>query len=121
MYIGSVLAIAGGVAMVATRDRQQSLLLPPVPIASSENEDGRLHDDMKPTVPFAQSPEADTSALVPIKTTRFHIVQPGETLSSIAKRYYGTTTAVGKILEANRGVLDNPDRIRPGTKLIIPD
>jgi phage tail protein X len=56
-----------------------------------------------------------------IVTRRFHIVRKGDTLSSIAKKFYGTSAAaaVKKIMQANR--IDNPNKIAPGTKLIIPD
>jgi len=56
-----------------------------------------------------------------IKTTRFHIVRKEETLSAIARQYYGTPNQWQKILNANKGVIKDPNRLRPGTKLIIPD
>jgi nucleoid-associated protein YgaU len=55
-----------------------------------------------------------------ITTTRFHIVQSGETLSGIAQQYYGSASQWRTILEANQETIKNPDRISPGTKLIIP-
>ena len=54
-----------------------------------------------------------------METRRFHIVRRGETLSAIAQRYYGTTTAVEKLQKANN--ITNPNEITPGMKLIIPD
>jgi nucleoid-associated protein YgaU len=56
-----------------------------------------------------------------IKTTRFHIVRPGETLSAIARQYYGSPDAWRKLLAANRKVIKDADRLAPGTKLIIPE
>lgn len=57
-----------------------------------------------------------------IKTTRFYIVRKGDTLSKISKRYYGSANQWNKIYEANRDVLgNNPDFLRLGTKLIIPE
>lgn len=55
-----------------------------------------------------------------ITTTRFHIVQKDETLSAISQQYYGTATQWRKILAANEQNIKDADRIRPGTKLIIP-
>ncbi|UCD48543.1 MAG: LysM peptidoglycan-binding domain-containing protein [Phycisphaerales bacterium] len=55
-----------------------------------------------------------------ITTTRFHIVQNGETLSGIAQQYYGSASRWRSIVEANRDTIKDPDRISPGTKLIIP-
>lgn len=57
-----------------------------------------------------------------IKTTRFYIVRKRDTLSKISKRYYGSANKWHKIYEANRNVLGkNPDLLKPGTKLVIPD
>ena len=46
------------------------------------------------------------------------MVQPGETLSEIALRYYGIAGAATSIAAANG--LSDPDRIRWGTELILP-
>jgi nucleoid-associated protein YgaU len=56
-----------------------------------------------------------------IKTTKFHIVLRGETLSGIARQYYGVPEQWRKILAANQNVIKDPDKLTPGTKLIIPD
>lgn len=45
-------------------------------------------------------------------------VQPGDSLSKIAKKYEGMTW--NKIYEANKDQIKNPDVIHPGQKLIIP-
>lgn len=49
-----------------------------------------------------------------------HEVVSGDTLSGIAKKYYGNGNLYMRIFEANRDVLDNPDLIRVGQKLKIP-
>ncbi len=56
-----------------------------------------------------------------IKTTRFHFVRKEETLSAISQQYYGDRNKWRKILEANKSVIKDPNRLQPGTKLIIPD
>ncbi len=50
----------------------------------------------------------------------FYTVQKGDTLSAIAKRQYGDANAYMAIFEANRPMLDHPDRIYPGQVLRIP-
>jgi nucleoid-associated protein YgaU len=52
---------------------------------------------------------------------RFHLVRPGETLSEISSKYYGSTGQWRKIFEANRGTVQDANTVRAGTKLIIPD
>ena len=53
--------------------------------------------------------------------TRIHIIQKGDTLSSISAKYYGSAGQWRKIVAANRGNLPDPNRLTPGIKLIIPD
>lgn len=50
----------------------------------------------------------------------FYTVQKGDTLSAIAKKHYGNANAYNTIFEANRPMLDHPDRIYPGQVLRIP-
>ena len=50
----------------------------------------------------------------------FYTVRKGDTLSAIAKQYYGDGNAYMKIYNANRDVLKDPDKIYPGQVLRIP-
>ncbi|NPA04186.1 MAG: LysM peptidoglycan-binding domain-containing protein [Epsilonproteobacteria bacterium] len=54
------------------------------------------------------------------KTMRFYVVKPGDTLSKIAKRFYGKPSAYIIIYEANQGIISNPRLIYPGQRLRIP-
>jgi len=56
-----------------------------------------------------------------IKSQRFHIVRKGQTLSEISYKYYGSAGKWQKILDANRNTIQDPKKLIPGTKLIIPD
>ena len=47
-------------------------------------------------------------------------VQPGDSLSKIAKRFYGDANAYMKIFEANSDQLDDPNKIQVGQELKIP-
>jgi LysM repeat protein len=53
-------------------------------------------------------------------SSRSYTVQAGDTLSKIAKEFYGNAQDYNRIFEANRNQLDNPDRIRVGQTLTIP-
>jgi nucleoid-associated protein YgaU len=57
----------------------------------------------------------------PIKTQRFYIVHKGDMLSTISQKMYGTTKNVNKIFEANRDIIKDKNRLKPGMKLVIPD
>lgn len=52
--------------------------------------------------------------------TQWHVVAKGDTLSKIAKRYYGDPGLYKKIFEANRELIKDPDAIQVGWKLRIP-
>jgi nucleoid-associated protein YgaU len=52
---------------------------------------------------------------------KIHEVVSGETLSKISKHYYGDANKYMKIFEANKDILKNPDLIKIGQKLKIPD
>lgn len=64
----------------------------------------------------AQAQAVGATAAEPIVYT----VQPGDTLSKIARNYYGDANQYTRIFEANRDKLDNPNVIRPGQRLVIP-
>jgi nucleoid-associated protein YgaU len=52
--------------------------------------------------------------------TQTHVVVSGDTLSKIAQKYYGDPALYTQIFEANRDVLNDPNKIFPGQKLRIP-
>jgi LysM repeat protein len=51
---------------------------------------------------------------------RTYTVQPGDTLSLIARQEYGNTQLWRIIFEANQDILSDPGRLRPGQVLKIP-
>jgi len=50
----------------------------------------------------------------------YYIIVSGDTLSKIAKKYYGDAMQYPRIFEANREVIQNADLIYPGQKIRIP-
>ena len=51
---------------------------------------------------------------------RTHVVQKGDTLQSLALKYYGTRSAWEKIFTANRTLLPSKDHLKIGQQLVIP-
>jgi nucleoid-associated protein YgaU len=49
-----------------------------------------------------------------------YTVAKGDSLSKIAKKYYGDASQWRRIFEANRDQIEDPDLIQPGWKLVIP-
>ena len=65
--------------------------------------------------------EVDNQIQYPAGTeTRYHDVVKGDTLSAIAKKYYGDASKYPVIFEANKPMLTDPNKIYPGQKLRIP-
>jgi nucleoid-associated protein YgaU len=58
-----------------------------------------------------ETPEAEAT---------YYTVQRGDTLSKIAQAHYGDASKYRVIFEANRPMLQNPDKIYSGQMLRIP-
>jgi nucleoid-associated protein YgaU len=65
--------------------------------------------------------EDKMTTAVPQPEAKFHTVQSGESLSKIAKQYYGNPMKYTVIFEANKPLLKDPDKIYPGQSLRIPE
>ena len=50
----------------------------------------------------------------------YYEIVSGDTLSGIAKKYYGDPMQYPRLFEANREVIKDPDLIYPGQKIRIP-
>lgn len=62
----------------------------------------------------------DASLPVPASERIYEVVS-GDSLSKIAKQFYGDAAKYPKIFEANRDQLKDPNVIKPGQKLKIPE
>lgn len=71
-------------------------------------------------VASVQSVENLMTVTNPEPEAQYHDVVRGDTLSAIAKKYYGNANKYPVIFEANRPMLTHPDKIYPGQKLRIP-
>lgn len=52
--------------------------------------------------------------------SEFYTIVKGDSLSKIAKKYYGDGNKYMKIFEANKEIIKNPDLIYPGQTIRIP-
>lgn len=52
---------------------------------------------------------------------RSYTIEKGDTLSKIASEHYGRAGAWREIFEANRDVIEDPDRIFPGQVIKLPN
>lgn len=91
---------------------------------SARPHSGSMNSSSSSPTPDYNSPSAGTSAAPPTDpapgAVRMHVVQRGETLWTISKRYYGNGREWRKIYAANRNRIKNPSDVPVGIKLIIP-
>jgi nucleoid-associated protein YgaU len=78
-------------------------------ILAAGNVEGVQKVDDQMTVEVASAPPA-----------QYYTVVKGDTLSKIAKQFYGDANAYNAIFEANQPMLKHPDKIYPGQNLRIP-
>ncbi|OIR07404.1 LysM domain/BON superfamily protein [mine drainage metagenome] len=95
---------------------------PSAPIVSaplggaSSNQDVSFTQNAPPAAPQAARPQQGQAT-----TMRHHTVRPGDTLYSLAQRYYGNRTRWKDIYQANRNLLKSErDVLRVGMDLKIP-
>lgn len=70
--------------------------------------------------PSAPAPGPDLGPSGTTGQDQIYTVVAGDSLSKIAKRYYGDANQWHRIHEANRDQITNPDLIHPGQRLKIP-
>lgn len=90
--------------------------------------------NVKTTVTSTEAPKADFSNVQTTVTSTEEVIDTGgggtgeqtytvvkgDTLSHIAKHFYGKSSQYRLIFDANRDQLDDPDKIKPGQVLKIP-
>ena len=92
--------------------------------ARLKNENLALHKEVEdlrahrtPDKPAADQKTADKK---PGPGPRTYVVREGDTLASISRKFYKSSGRWKKIRDANRSVLDDPAKLKPGMTLTIP-
>jgi nucleoid-associated protein YgaU len=98
-----VSGVAGASARLATPD-----------VAARGDADG------EPTAQPSLAEPCHTRAARPTTTPREHTVADGDTLASIAERYYSDIAWADDIYEANRDQIRDPARLHAGQTLLLP-
>jgi nucleoid-associated protein YgaU len=83
---------------------------PPAPAPPQPSHAARFRPVSEPEQAIAATP-----------AVRRHTVREGETLFTLAQRYYGDGDRFADLYRANRAVLKTPDALQPGIELVIPD
>jgi nucleoid-associated protein YgaU len=90
--------------------------------AGSDAIKNRIWDQVKVVDPSLNDITLNLSvdpSLAPKQKT--YTVAAGDSLSKIAKQFYGNANQYTKIFEANRNVLSDPNMVKVGQELVIPD
>jgi cell envelope opacity-associated protein A len=72
------------------------------------------------SLPQPQAAQAAAASANASSSGRTYKVQPGDTLSKIAKEFYGNPNDYNRIFAANRDKLESPDKVQAGQELVIP-
>ncbi len=72
-----------------------------------------------PKISIAEAGIDTASALEP-ENVEYYIIQSGDSLSKIAKKYYQDASAYPRIFDANKEVIQDANLIYPGQKIRIP-
>ncbi len=82
----------------------------------------RQIDGSKPARAAMSTPRTSTehSSPAPAHEPRTYVVQSGDTLFSIARKFYQSSARWKDIRDANADKIDNPAKLAPGTQLKIP-
>jgi len=94
--------------------------------AGSEAIKNRVWDQIKLVNPAADDILCDLTvdpslAPAPSPRAKTYTVAAGDSLSKIAKNFYGNPGQYMKIFEANKDKLSDPDKIKVGQELVIPE
>ena len=105
-YDDGVATICGDCINQATKDN--AVLM----VGNIKGVEKVIADDMRVPPPAKEEEPEEKSEI-------YEIVS-GDTLGKIAERYYGKPSEYMRIFEANREIIEDPDRIYPGQKIRIP-
>lgn len=110
---GDVVTITGTADSMAEKEKAVLVLGNVKGVAS-------VDDQIRVVAPAAPAQAAPAQAAAPAAPSQFYTVASGDTLSKIAKQFYGDANRYSAIFEANKPMLKDPDEIYPGQVLRIP-
>ena len=89
-------------------------------MVKNQDEVNKIWDAIKTVPDWRNDVVAEVTIDPNAKAAATYTVKAGDTLSKIAKEHLGNANAYMKIFEANKDQLTDPDKIKPGQVLKIP-
>ena len=98
---------------------------PPLPPSATPEPEVRRALPLSASTPAAAAAAVASASARAVATPtpaapQSHTVVSGDTLSRIARKYYGSSGDWQKIAEANKAILPDPTKLKPGMVLTIP-
>jgi LysM repeat protein len=88
---------------------------------SAANEGGQNRAKSGPTTKSVAAEQAAAEGEKAAKgKVRTYVVQPGDSLVSISKKFYQSPSRWKDVLDANQNQLSNPDELKAGQTIIVP-
>ncbi|MFK8069051.1 MAG: peptidoglycan-binding protein LysM [Gammaproteobacteria bacterium] len=119
-----VILMAGNVKGVEDVRIGEMSITPPASIETTSEEISPAADQITEVASDAEVPQPTTAIeiteILEQENVEYYIIQSGDSLSKIAKNYYGDAMQYPRLFEANREVIEDPDLIYPGQKIRIP-
>ena len=104
----------------------------PVDPVSGQDKSAEVEVEVKPAAKAEVKPEVNPAAKAEVKpaaaeieppdptNSEISVVQSGDTLGAISKKFYGSARHAALIRKANSDIVSNANKLKPGMKLIIP-
>ena len=89
-------------------ESSQSALLPKQP-------------DVKPQAKSPEKAKSDSEKATQSERPKTYVVQEGDTLYGVAKRFYGKITVWKQIRDANKALISTDNRLRVGDTIVLPE
>lgn len=97
-------------------------------VATQTQSASTTNTESKPAVPVSSSKPTSNATTFKVGNTEYvvngvieeHVLQKGETLFALSRKYYNANSKYIFIVEYNRDVIKDPDNVPVGTKLKIP-
>lgn len=114
-------AVAEGTAeapagLTTTEGKVDTAVLLAAIVAEAQGDEFGQGDLSEPTALV----EGGTPSMLAATEDVLYVVQPGDSLGALALRFYGDADLNGAIFKANRQVMDTPESLSVGMKLLIP-
>ncbi len=114
-----VILMAGNVKGVEDVRIGEMSITPPAS-AETTTEETPATDQTTEVASSAGVSPIEITEILEQENVEYYIIESGDSLSKIAKNYYGDAMQYPRLFEANREVIEDPDLIYPGQKIRIP-